>query len=109
MPLLGCPDCDMPNGYPFWAQCHWCRQFDYCHGRNDEDYTFWVGVYCWDCLDWIDDDDDRWDYWHYRNTGYHRFRGRILCCGKEHPLVGLAQDDALMGLLTDFLHPLLAT
>ena len=95
----------MPNGYPFWAQCHFCRRWADCHGRNNEDYEYWVGTWCNDCLDWIEEDEDEWWCYHTRNYLLHNIKGRIICCCPAHPLVHMIQLDAVAELLTDFLQP----
>ena len=95
---------DMPNGHPFWAQCQFCRRWDYCHGRGDEEYIYWVGTWCNNCLAWIEADEYAWSTYHARNYQFHHIKGRILCCGPAHPLVHMIQVDAVAELLTDFLH-----
>ena len=57
----------MPNGHPAFADCDWCGNVTQIWARHKEDYLYWTGQYCSDCLDWIDVDDEHWHL-------YYRFR-----------------------------------
>ena len=103
MPRSGCPLFNMPNGYPFWSQCHFCLQWDLCHGRGDEDFAFWVGTWCNTCLDWIEADEDSWAIFHARNYRFHHTAGLLLCCCRDHPLVDMARTEAATSLIAEFL------
>ena len=83
----------MPNGYPADDYCDYCGEWAPCHRRNEEDYVYWIGMYCDECLDWIDDDDELWRKHWLLEAAQWNFTWRVRCATSEHCLIRLFQTD----------------
>ena len=82
----------MPNG-AVMGWCNRCEQWRLVHGRNYEDYAYFIGSFCDPCYDWIEAQVLMWNYREALQTIDHHLR---------HPLSQLLNDDGTGHLISEF-------
>ena len=91
----------MPNGYSVDAYCNYCGVWAPCHRRSDEDYMYWIGLFCDACMDWIDDNDELWMRHRLLQAAQWRLVCRARCATRGHCLIQLLETDGVAELIAE--------
>ena len=82
----------MPNG-SLRARCHYCWRLRVVHGRNQEDYAYFHGWFCDECLHWIIRNEEHWRLFRIMQMADNTM---------AHPLSSLIASDYLGLIIASF-------